>query len=101
MKSLILAILMIGSAVFAAGTKPNILIIIADDCTFSDLSVNGGENAKTPHIDSLATQGLVFDRAYLGMAMCSPCRSELYTGRLPFLNGCAWNHGTSRPTRHP
>lgn len=97
MKSLMLAVFMIGSTVFAAGTKPNILIIIADDCTFSDLPVNGGENAKTPHIDSLATQGLVFDRAYLGMAMCSPCRSELYTGRLPFRNGCAWNHGTSRP----
>lgn len=77
--------------------KPNILIIIADDCTFSDLPINGGQNAKTPHLDAFAKQSLIFDRAYLGMAMCSPCRSELYTGRYPHRNGCAWNHGTCRP----
>lgn len=77
--------------------KPNVLIIIADDCTFSDLPVNGGENAKTPHLDNLARQGLTFDRAYLGMAMCAPCRSELFTGLYPHRNGCAWNHGTCRP----
>lgn len=81
----------------ATPPQPNILLILADDCTYSDLPINGGENAKTPNIDSLASQGLVFDRAYLGMAMCSPCRSELYTGRLPMRNGCAWNHGTFRP----
>ena len=77
--------------------KPNILIIIADDCTFSDLPINGGQNAKTPHLDAFAKQSLIFNRAYLGMAMCSPCRSELYTGRYPHRNGCAWNHGTCRP----
>ncbi len=80
-----------------AAEKPNILVIIADDCTFSDLPIHGGENAKTPNIDALAKQSLVFDRAYVGMAMCSPSRSELYTGRLPLRNGCAWNHGISRP----
>ena len=36
--------------------KPNILIIIADDCTFSDLPINGGQNAKTPHLDTFAKQ---------------------------------------------
>lgn len=77
--------------------RPNILIILADDCTFSDLPINGGQNAKTPRLDALARESLVFERAYLGMAMCSPCRSELYSGRYPFRNGCAWNHGTVRP----
>jgi N-sulfoglucosamine sulfohydrolase len=80
-----------------AAEKPNILVIIADDCTHSDLAIHGGQNAKTPHLDALAKQGTVFERAYLGMAMCSPCRSEFYTGRLPLRNGCAWNQGTSRP----
>ncbi|WP_035607173.1 sulfatase [Haloferula sp. BvORR071] len=80
-----------------APEKPNVLIIMADDCTFSDLPINGGENAITPNIDAFAKQSTVFDRAYLGMAMCSPCRSELFTGRLPLRNGCAWNHGTCRP----
>lgn len=80
-----------------AAEKPNLLVILADDCTYSDLPLHGGQNAKTPNLDGLAKQGTVFERAYLGMAMCSPCRSEFYTGRLPLRNGCAWNQGTSRP----
>ncbi|MDE0860725.1 MAG: sulfatase [Akkermansiaceae bacterium] len=88
---------LISSLGLLGAAKPNVLIIIADDCTFSDLPLNGGQNAKTPHLDALTKQSLVFDRAYLGMAMCSPCRSELYTGRYPHRNGCAWNHGTVRP----
>ncbi|MHC4741495.1 MAG: sulfatase family protein [Planctomycetota bacterium] len=77
--------------------KPNILIIIADDCTYNDLPVYGGQNALTPNLDKLASQGLVFDRAYLGSAMCQPCRAELYSGLYPMRNGCAWNHSASRP----
>jgi N-sulfoglucosamine sulfohydrolase len=92
---LALALLLPGRAA-AVPAPPNILIILADDCTYSDLPINGGENAKTPNIDAFARQGTIFQRAYLGMAMCSPCRSEFYTGRLPVRNGCAWNHGTSR-----
>ena len=77
--------------------KPNILIIMADDCTFTDLPIYGGKNARTPNIDRLASQGLVFNRAYLASAMCQPCRAELYSGTYPMRNGCAWNHSASRP----
>jgi uncharacterized sulfatase len=80
-----------------ARAKPNLLIIMADDCTYSDLPVYGGVNAATPSIDRLASQGLVFNRAYLGSAMCQPCRAELYTGQYPMRNGCASNHSASRP----
>ncbi len=93
---LILAAAWIGSAT-AAPQKPNVLVILGDDCTYSDLSFNGGQNAKTPHLDAFAKQGTVFERAYLGMAMCAPCRSEFYTGRLPLRNGCVWNQAASRP----
>ena len=75
----------------------NVLIIMADDCTFNDLSLYGGKNAKTPNINKLASEGLVFDKAYLAEAMCQPCRSELFTGKYPISNGCAWNHSSSRP----
>ncbi len=77
--------------------KPNFLIIIADDCTYNDLPLFGGENAKTPNIDKLAQQGLTFNQAWLSEAICQPCRSELYTGLYPLSNGCAWNHSASRP----
>lgn len=76
--------------------RPNILIIMADDCTYNDLPVYGGVNAKTPHIDELARQGLTFNKAYLTSAMCQPCRAELFTGLFPMKNGCAWNHSKSK-----
>jgi len=87
----------LGAARRRGRTKPNILIIMADDCTHNDLGVYGGENAATANIDRLASEGLVFNRAYLGSAMCQPCRAELYTGLYPMRNGCAWNHSASRP----
>ena len=77
--------------------KPNILFIIADDATYNDLSIYGGVNVKTPNIDQLAREGMVFKRAYLSMAMCNPCRSELYTGLYPARNGACWNHSACRP----
>lgn len=83
-----------------AGSQPNILIIMADDCTYNDLPRYGGPNVRTPHLDSLASEGLVFNRAYLCMSSCQPCRSELYTGQFPVRNGCAWNHSASRPATH-
>ena len=80
----------------AAAEQPNVLIIMADDCTFSDLPLYGGQNAKTPNIDRLASEGLTFNKAYLSSAMCQPCRAELFSGLYPMRNGCAWNHSASR-----
>ncbi len=87
-------LLLYSSAALAA---PNFLIIVADDCTYNDLPIYGGANAKTPNIDQLASEGLIFNQAYLASAMCQPCRAELYTGLYPMSNGCAWNHSASRP----
>lgn len=92
------AALAVTSRGVSAADRPNVLIVLADDCTFSDLPVYGGKNARTPHIDRLASEGIVFRRAYLGSAMCQPCRAELYTGQYPMRNGCAWNHSASRDT---
>lgn len=88
-------------AVFCrAADRPNVLIIMADDCTYNDLPLYGGPNAKTPNLDALARESLVFDRAYLAEAMCQPCRAELYTGQFPMRNGCAWNHSASLADTH-
>jgi uncharacterized sulfatase len=94
----ILVGLLVGSAGPEALSKPNVLLILADDCTYNDLPVYGGQNARTPHLDRLALQGLTFDRAYLSEAICQPCRAELYSGLYPMGNGCAWNHSASRAT---
>ena len=91
-----LALLLMVAAV-ARAEPPNVLIIMADDCTFNDLPMYGGQNALTPNLEALASEGLVFNRAYLTSAMCQPCRAELYTGLYPMSNGCAWNHSASLP----
>ncbi|MGQ7868736.1 sulfatase family protein [Sunxiuqinia sp. sy24] len=74
----------------------NILIIMADDCTHSDLPLYGGVNVKTPQIDQLASQGMTFNNAYVTMSMCVPCRAELYTGLQPVNSGVCWNHTIAR-----
>ena len=93
-----LFVLLLFSVSAVAAERPNFLIIMADDCTHSDLPVYGGENAVTRNIDRLASEGLVFNKAYLSEAMCQPCRAELFSGKYPMSNGCAWNHSASFPT---
>ena len=79
-----------------AQNKPNILIIVADDCTFSDLPLYGGTNVETPEIDKLASEGMIFNKAYVTMPMCSPSRTELYTGLYPISSGVNWNHAKTK-----
>lgn len=74
---------------FAA--PPNFLLIIADDCTYRDLGVYGGQ-AKTPHLDRLAREGMKFTRCFQAAPMCSPTRHALYTGLYPVKSGAYPNH---------
>lgn len=85
------------SSVAAAAEKPNVLIVMADDATFRDLPLWGGKNVKMPNLDHLASEGLVFDQAYLSISMCLPCRTELNTGLYPVRSGACWNHSAARP----
>jgi len=85
------------AATASTADRPNVLIIMGDDATFSNLPLYGGRNVRTPHIDGLAREGLTFNRAYLAEAMCQPCRTELFTGLYPMRSGCCWNHSAARP----
>ena len=64
----------------AADAKPNVVIVLADDQGWGDLSINGNENLATPSIDSLARDGVLFERFYV-CPVCSPTRAEFLTGR--------------------
>jgi len=59
---------------------PNIVVILADDQGWGDLSVQGNTNLQTPRIDSLARDGAKFDRFYV-CPLCAPTRAEFLTGR--------------------
>ncbi|WP_373518042.1 arylsulfatase [Pricia sp.] len=60
--------------------KPNIIYILADDLGYGDLSVYGQKKFKTPNIDKLAEQGMLFTQHYSGSTVCAPSRSALMTG---------------------
>ncbi len=62
------------------GGHPNILVILADDQGWGDLSVHGNTNLQTPHIDSLARDGALLERFFV-CAVCAPTRAEFLTGR--------------------
>ena len=64
--------------------RPNILFILADDLGYADLSCYGREDYATPHIDSLARDGLKLTNAYANSAVCSPTRLALITGRYQY-----------------
>lgn len=63
-----------------AAEHPNVVVILADDQGWGDLSVNGNTNLSTPNIDSLARDGAQFERFYV-CPVCAPTRAEFLTGR--------------------
>jgi arylsulfatase A-like enzyme len=64
-----------------AGVKPNILLIMADDLGYADLSVHGQKQFSTPHIDALAHSGVRFTDGYVTAPVCAPSRAGMLTGR--------------------
>lgn len=71
---------------------PNVLLIVADDQSATDLGAYGNPAVATPHLDALARDGMSFDRAYAPEAMCTPSRSSIYTGLEPIRHGAHRNH---------
>lgn len=66
-----------------AKTKPNILIILADDLGRGDYSAFGTRDIRTPNMDRLCREGITFDNFYANSCVCSPSRAALLTGCYP------------------
>lgn len=82
-----LAVLLLCSAVGAAADRPNILIILADDLGYGDLSSYGGKDIRTPNVDGIGARGMRFDNFYANCPVCSPTRASLLSGRYPAMAG--------------
>ena len=64
-----------------AAKQPNIILILADDLGYGDLSCFGQKKLKTPRLDTMASEGMRFTQFYAGCTVCAPSRSVLMTGR--------------------
>lgn len=91
MKSILLPVLglwaALPAALPAAASKPNILLMVADDLGYRDLGCYGAEKIATPHLDSLARDGTRFTDAHSFSAICMPSRYAILTGRYSFRMG--------------
>lgn len=72
--------------------RPNILLFIADDMTYSDASALGNPMVHTPNLDRLAREGTTYTHMFTATAMCSPTRHMIYTGQYPVRSGAYPNH---------
>ena len=72
--------------------KPNLVLFIADDCSYYDLGCYGSRDSKTPNIDRFASEGMLFTQAYQAAPMSSPTRHNLFTGLWPVRTGAYPNH---------
>ncbi len=69
-----------GAASAVAAVRPNVVVFLADDAGWGDYSVNGNTAVRTPHIDSLARDGVTVERFFV-QPVCAPTRAEFLTGR--------------------
>jgi len=71
----------------AAAPRPNLLLILTDNQSPTLLGAYGNREIRTPHIDRLAAEGLLFTRAFATSGVCSPARATLLTGLIPSRTG--------------
>lgn len=94
----LVACLILTAPASQAADRPNFIFILIDDLGWGDFSCFGNPDAKTPHVDRLAAEGLRFTQFYVNAPICSPSRTALSTGQYPqrwkitsFLNNRAEN----------
>lgn len=89
MKNILLATSMLGIQAYAQQSQPNIIVVLADDLGYGDVSSYGSKTIRTPNIDRLANQGLRFTSGYATSATSTPSRYALMTGMYPWKNPLA------------
>ena len=90
LKGILILVAWVAGVAAAAPSKPNILFIAIDDLR-PELGCYGSPIAKSPNLDALAADGLLFERAYCQQAICSPSRASLMTGARPDTIGVVEN----------
>ncbi len=94
----VLITLMCYIAIGYSQDKPNMIFFLADDQNIQDYGCYGNDKVKTPAVDRLAKEGMLFNNAFTAQAICAPSRSQLFTGDYPLKNGCFMNHTNTKPS---
>jgi choline-sulfatase len=81
-------------------SRPNILVVQADQLTAKVLPMYGGPAVATPHMNRLAERGVTFVNAYCNNPVCAPSRAAMLTGRLSSAVGC-YDNAADFPSRRP
>ena len=74
------------------GSRPNIVLVMADDQGWGQVGYNGHPHLKTPNLDTMAAAGIRFNRFYAASSVCSPTRASVLTGRIPGRTGVPGLH---------
>jgi arylsulfatase A-like enzyme len=81
LRLLTLSMLLTNCSFGAAPSRPNVILMLADDLGYGEPGCYGNPQGRTPHIDRLAAQGVRFTKGYAAFNVCSPSRAALLTGR--------------------
>ena len=79
------------SVTHPGATRPNVIIILADQWRAQSTGFGGNPDVQTPNLDRLATQSVVFNTAVTVMSVCTPYRASLLTGQYPLTHGVFYN----------
>lgn len=81
--------------------QPNILVIYADQMRYDCMGCSGNPDVKTPYLDRLADEGVMFDNAFVSYPLCTPFRASFLTGKYAHSTGVYSNHFPIDPNRQP
>ena len=84
----------------AAPRRPNLLFILTDQQRHDTLGVAGNSQIRTPHLDRIARQGVMFERAYVAFPVCTPDRATLQNGLYPHTHG-SWRNNVPLSANYP
>lgn len=73
--------------------KPNIIFLMSDDQSTYSMGCYGNSDVKTPNMDQLAREGMIFDNHYVTTAICMASRATVMTGMYEYKTGCNFGHG--------
>jgi uncharacterized sulfatase len=91
------ALVMAAGMTPAAASPPNVVLIVSDDQHWADYGFMGHAHLRTPHLDRLARESLVFSRGYVPASLCCPSLASIITGRYPHEHGIVGNDPPEKP----